>query len=64
MENEGKTTHKEQLPLTQLTVTKGLKKHGQLAEDAVAAEFIQLFKTKKALVHVIKEYIEGKHLLK
>ena len=46
--------------LTQLTVKKGLAKYGNLAEQAVCKEFVQLFKEKKALKPVRCEDIDMK----
>ena len=50
----------EGVVLTQLTMKKGLAKHGKLAEQAVCKEFVQLFKEKKALKSVRREDIDMK----
>jgi hypothetical protein len=49
--------------MTQLSIPKALRKHGKLAEDSLVDEFVQLFKTKRALVPIMKRYVQRKHLL-
>ena len=64
-EKEAKEGSKQTSPtcMTQLSVPKALRKHGRLAEDSLVDEFVQLFKTKRALVPVMKKYVQRKHLL-
>ena len=48
--------------LTELSVSEVLKKHGKVAGKLIVDEFMQLFKIKKALAPVTKNYIQRKHL--
>jgi hypothetical protein len=42
-----------------ISVKKGIEMHGKAAVDAVAAELIQLFKTKGALVPILREDVSA-----
>ena len=50
----------EGVALTQLSVKKGIDKHGKLAEESICKEFIQLFREKKALKPVKRKDVDMK----
>ena len=49
----------EGVVMTQLTVKKGIEKHGKIAVDAIVKEFNQLFFTKKALRPISRDEARG-----
>jgi Reverse transcriptase (RNA-dependent DNA polymerase). len=62
----GKRTQNEDYlySLTQMSISLGLKTHGELAEEAIRAEFDQLFNKKKALKPVKKSSLSKTQLKK
>ena len=50
--------------LAQLTMAKGLAKHGVMAENSINDEFHQLFYTKKAIAPIKRKHIPAKYLVK